>query len=305
MSTKAWTNLIATKQQRILLTVRAILQSIRQLVRHGRKTAQQAYRDADFRPLISLMGIDSYHPNFAATQARSVVRAYEILFDEHARAKAEAVTATENTNTSNSPHSPHSPNSPNSPISPISPISPNSPNNPNNPDAVLPQFSCNVCALAFQSALALSAHAQHCLSECPVCFGHSGRSQSFLAKHLIQCGAIPRDECFYVCDVCRTETQNGQQIFQTHSLKEKIKHLNDYHFASNSMAITRQRYTCPCKRELKGSDFIKHRCRGPNSNMFICNCKYATPKVKKQHRWVSKAARQKHVRSGQCYQRNK
>ena len=303
MSTKAWTNLSATKQQRILLTVRDILKSIRQLVRHGRKTGrdvtQQAYRDADFRPLVSLMGIDSYHPNVAATKARSVVRAYEILLDEHARAKAEAVTATENTNTSNSPHSPHSPHSPNS---------------PNNSDAVLPQFPCSECARPFQSAFALSAHTRHCLSasttnnnwqECPVCFGHSGRSQSFLTNHSNRCGAIPRNDCFYVCDVCRTETQNGPQIFQTHSLKEKIKHLNDYHFDNNSMAITRQRYTCPCKRELKGIDFIKHRCRGPDNNMFICGCKYAPPKVKKKHRWESKAARQKHVQSGQCYQRNK
>ena len=291
----------------ILQEVRARLKQIRRTIRQGRKDGldrtDEAWADADFGPLASLMSIESLHPNVKQSRAKSVVKAYERAYErvqqeraeaatEEAPTEAEAAAMIGTTTTQQSENT----NAFNAATSSSSSL-----------------WSCDSCSQTFTKAQTYGMHIQKCLgaatTECPVCFGHVGATPKFLTNHAAECTALPADQCFFVCDECRTTTNHSHHIFQVQSLKDKIKHFKTYHSTETAtrQILNEKRYTCDCGRQLLGKDFIQHQCRGGNTTganghcWYYCDCKYVLPTVKKKHRWNSKKERTTHVNSGSCY----
>jgi len=312
MSEAAWTNLSGrSNHNSILQEVRARLKQIRSTIRQGvtesRDRTDEAWADADFGLLTSLLGIESLHPNKKRSRAKSVVKAYERAYErvqqeraaaaeeeaeeaaaEEAAAEAAAMIETpttqpsENTNASNAATSSSS-----------------------------SSLCCDTCSLTFNNGPAYGRHKHKCLggaaTECPVCFGHRGATLTFLTNHADECTGLPADQCFFVCDKCRTNTNHNHHIFQLQSLKDKIKHLKKYHLNETvtQQILHAKRHTCNCGRQLLGKDFIQHQCRGAppkkTGRLYYCDCKYVLPKEKKKHLWKSIKERRTHVDSGSCY----
>ena len=306
MSTVAWTNLPEYTRNLIVASVRAILKPIRRTIRHGKRQGKdltkQAWDEAKLQPLISLLAYESYHPNPAAKKAKAVVRAYERIYDakrqqqqqKQAVAAAAAATAAAAKMTENVDSTAGDGNND---------VSTSENNDSSNHPSVSSSTSSSTSSSSSSISMSSSASAPASGTCCQVCFGHWNAAAIFLKMHERQCRGLPRENCHYVCDICRTTTQLKHHVFQCETLKDHLQHLSQYHRTdptTQNMLCT-QRFECDCKRMLLGKDFIRHPCRGSKGlGGHLCYCKYVLPSVKKQHHWNSESELQTHVMSGTC-----
>jgi|TARA_B110000008_G_C16887404_1_gene531420 hypothetical protein len=311
MSTSAWTSLTNTVQKQIASTVRTILQQIRQVIRHGMRKSNpvqeselraQAWSQADLSPLISLLGHESLHPNVAMSKSKSIIKAYERLWEETERARAAPAAATENINHSNSSNAivsvAASSSSSSSSSSVYTPLSGSA--------TLSATYTCPAptCAQCFKTKEELDQHHHVNFLECPVCFGHRGQTHAWLSKHADTCEALPENHCYAVCEICRTTTQHSFKKFQSITAKDYIKHAMEFHsnMSSTQTILETQRFLCKCGRNLIGKDLLVHRCnfKEDGQTVFFCNCRKVLPKVKRQHRWHSEEERNNHIKNGGC-----
>ena len=344
-NSSAWTNIPSFVQQHSLPLVRLIAQrilSVKQAIERENFTRPiNVWNAVQLNPLIYTLGISSLHPNSARSRAKSVVLAYIDFVNEkkkereaqrieqesneaHLRTQISSagnmarknfrqkelrsIIKTSSTTVVQSPSSTSSSSSPSSSSTALA---------MHNARAKQPPtLECPRCNQVFVTHTSMGGHAFLCSAAspsthmkcCPVCDGHPGRSQTFLASHSGECTfAINEGESVhYICEDCR-DGHGGVRshtVFNCWNEKQRVAHLLKYHSGENDYKyiLTRQRFECNCGRQLHAVDFVKHQCRHKPSTLkyFFCDCRRYSSKLFKTHRWTTDKKRQAHINSGQC-----